>query len=68
MERGHGVGRITSDRADWSARRGRDDGSHPCLVGKVRFDCVTSNEIAQLKNNARIADALIAVEQIHLLS
>ena len=67
-EQGNGVSRIAGDCFSWFA--GRDDGYSGCrrVVGKVRFDCVTPNKNDQaLENDARVADALIAIEQVDLL-
>jgi hypothetical protein len=74
MEQSDGIGRIANDCFNWFAGRHSDDSGCRRLAGEVRFDCVTSNEhratihpSAPLQNYARVADALIAVEQIHLL-
>ena len=73
-EQSDGAGRIADDCFNWFAGRHSDDSGCRRLVGEVCFDCVTPNDhratirpSAPLQNNARIADALIAVEQIHLL-
>ena len=73
-EQGDGRGRIADDCFSWFAGRHSVDSSCRRLFGEVCFDCVTPKDhratarpSAALQNNARIADALIAVEQIHLL-
>jgi hypothetical protein len=46
-EQGNGINRIADDCVHWFAGRNSDDGSGRCLVGKIRFNRMTSNEIAQ---------------------
>jgi hypothetical protein len=46
-EQSNGINRIADDCVHWFAGRNSDDGSGRCLVGKIRFNRMTSNEIAQ---------------------